>query len=168
MHQASWGLCGRPAGASGVRGGGHREAGSRRCARLGKPQGHAGKRHQAVPQTQLCFVGTGGAHLEDQHGVGGDDAAGAALAVAQVRGDGQLALLADAHALDSLVPAAGGGEGGGAGWPWWRIGPGAVDQGESRLVSRRGSKLPATPWRGGRVDGRGEDETGGGRRPLTP
>src|SRR4051794_5118041 len=44
-------------------------------------------------------------HHEDEGGAGLDDAAGAALAVRLVRGDGQPATAADLHAGDALVPA---------------------------------------------------------------
>src|SRR5216683_4207891 len=43
--------------------------------------------------------------LEDQRGAGRDDAARAAVAVPQVRGDDQLALAAHLHGDDALVPA---------------------------------------------------------------
>src|SRR5262245_3715306 len=43
--------------------------------------------------------------FEDERGVGRDDVAGAALAVGQVRRNGQLALAADFHAGDAFVPA---------------------------------------------------------------
>ena len=44
-------------------------------------------------------------HFKHQGGVGGDHAAGTTGAVAQLGGDGQLALAADLHALHALVPA---------------------------------------------------------------
>lgn len=43
--------------------------------------------------------------LEDEGGVGGDDATGAAGTVAELGGDGELALLANLHAEEALVPA---------------------------------------------------------------
>ncbi|MCW3060610.1 MAG: hypothetical protein JWQ02_2431, partial [Capsulimonas sp.] len=43
--------------------------------------------------------------VEDEGGVGGDDAAGASGAVGEVAGDGELAFAADAHAGDAFVPA---------------------------------------------------------------
>ena len=44
--------------------------------------------------------------IEDQRGVGGDDAAGAASAIAEFRRNDQGALAADFHAGDTFVPAA--------------------------------------------------------------
>lgn len=43
--------------------------------------------------------------LEDEGGIGRDDLASTALAVAELRGDGELALLANLHAQETLVPA---------------------------------------------------------------
>src|SRR6185312_17234052 len=42
--------------------------------------------------------------LEDQRGIGRDHVAGAALAVAEFRRNGQLAFAADLHAGDALIP----------------------------------------------------------------
>ena len=44
-------------------------------------------------------------NLKEKGGFGGDQPARAAVPVAELRGDGQLALLADAHPLHALVPA---------------------------------------------------------------
>lgn len=43
--------------------------------------------------------------LEDEGGIRGDDPTSPLGAIGQVRGDGQLTLLANAHAVDALVPA---------------------------------------------------------------
>jgi len=43
--------------------------------------------------------------LEDQGRVGGDNTANSTVAVGKVRGDGELALLANLHAQKALVPA---------------------------------------------------------------
>lgn len=43
--------------------------------------------------------------LEDEGGVGGDDATDSAVAVGEVRGDSELALLANLHAEETLIPA---------------------------------------------------------------
>ena len=43
--------------------------------------------------------------LEDQSRVGGDDATDGPVSVGQIGSDGQLALLADLHAEEALVPA---------------------------------------------------------------
>ena len=53
----------------------------------------------------LALVDAHKLRVEDERGVGGDDATDGAVAVGKVRLDGELALLADLHAHEALIPA---------------------------------------------------------------
>src|SRR5262245_34814650 len=52
-----------------------------------------------------CLANLQEFHFEEQRRIGRDHAAGAARAVAELGRDGELALAADLHACDALVPA---------------------------------------------------------------
>src|SRR5262245_64087141 len=80
----------------------------RRRSSLKKPT--TGSRTLSSPSSNESGRRSGRLHgeeldLEDERGAGRDDAAGAALAVAQVRGNDQLALAAHLHGAHAFVPA---------------------------------------------------------------
>src|SRR5512135_3422403 len=52
-----------------------------------------------------CLLDRQQLDVEDQRGIGRNDAAGAALSVAELRRDDQRSLAADLHGGDALIPA---------------------------------------------------------------